>query len=275
VKPRGLERLALPVAAAASLFFAFPLLWAGLTALRPAAELWNFPPWLPSRPEVGSFARVLAAPGFLRSLGNSVLLGAWGTALSLACALPGAYALARARLPGRGALMLALLAFSLLPPVSLSGGLYRLFSDAGLINNLWALAVPLAALQLPFLLWLLTAAISRVPRSLEEAAWIDGCGRAQAVARVLLPALGGPLASAGLLALAFFWNEFLLTLILTFDAHARTATVAVALLQGSYEQPWGELCAAAVLAAAPLLLLALLFQRRLVSGLTAGFSSEG
>lgn len=275
MKPRGLERLALPLAAGASLFFCAPLLWALLTALRPPAELWNIPPWLPSRADFSSFARVWAAPGFGRSLLNSVLLAGLGTGLGLACALPGAYALSRARLRRRSELMLGLLALSLLPPVSLSGGLYRLFADLGLMNRLWALALPLAALQLPFLLWLLTAALSRVPRELEEAAWIDGCSRGGAFARILLPAMAGPLASAALLALAFFWNEFLLTLILTFDESARTATVAVALLQGSYEQPWGELCAAAVIAAAPLLVLALVFQRRLVSGLTAGFSSEG
>jgi ABC-type glycerol-3-phosphate transport system permease component len=259
---------------AASAFFCFPLLWALLTALRPPEELWAFPPLLPSHLDFSSFVSVWQAPGFLRSLGNSVLLALGGSGLALLVTLPGAYALARARLRHRQGLLLGLLALSLLPPVALSGGLYRLFADLGLMNRLWALALPLAALQAPFCLWLLTAAVSRVPRELEEAAWIDGCSRGGGFVRVLLPALAGPAASAGLLTLAFFWNEFLLTLILTFDENARTATVAVALLQGAYHQPWGELCAAAVLAALPLILLTALFQRHLVKGLTAGFSSE-
>lgn len=269
------QRWPLALVASASAFFCFPLLWALLTALRPPAELWNFPPYLPSRLDLSSFKTVWDSAGFLRSIGNSTLLSLGGTALTLLAVLPGAYALARARLRWRPQILLALLALSLLPPVALSGGLYRLFADGGLMNRLWALSLPLAALQAPFCLWLLTASVSRVPRELEEAAWIDGCSRLGGFVRVLLPALAGPAVSAGLLALAFFWNEFLLTLILTFDERARTATVAVALLQGAYQQPWGELCAAAVLAAAPLILLTAVFQRQLVKGLTAGFSSEG
>jgi ABC-type glycerol-3-phosphate transport system permease component len=262
-------------AAAASVFFALPVVWMALTALRPQAELWVIPPWLPSRFDFESFSQVFAAPGFMRSVGNSVGIAFIGVLLCLGLALPAAYGLARFKLASAPRLLLLFLGLSLLPPICLAGGLYSQFASMNLINTWWALIFPVSALFLPFALWLLSAAFSGVPRELEEAAWVDGCGRRGGFVRVFLPAASGAIASAAMLALAFFWNEFLLGFSLTIDEKARPVTVAVALLQGSYHQPWGQLCAAACLAALPLGLLAVLLQKRLVEGLTAGAGKEG
>lgn len=266
---------ALMVAGLASLLFAAPFLWMLLTALRPETELWDIPPWLPSYASVSSFGRVLRAPGFLRSLANSVVLGALGSLCVLCVAMPGAYALARGPFKNRQGLMHLILGLSLLPPICLLGGLYQAYRALGWTNELWSLALILAAIQTPFTLWLLTPAFARVPLELEEAAWLDGCSRAHAFFWVVLPAVRGAALSALLLSVAFIWNEFLLGYTLTFDAGARPATVAVALLRGSYQQPWGELCAAATLVALPLTAFVFAFQGRLVAGLNAGMGKEG
>lgn len=265
----------LGIALLGSAFFAFPFAWMLMTAVRPPEELWSIPPWLPSRMSLESFRRVLEAPDFLRSLMNSMGLGIGGSLIVLILALPGAYALARGPLRRRQGLMHVILGLSLLPPVCLVGGLYQIYASLGWINRIWALAIPLAALQMPFTLWLLTPALARVPRELEEAAWLDGCSRGRAFVQIVIPTVRGSIVSAGLLGLAFIWNEFLLGYSLTFDEAARPATVAVALLRGSFQQPWGELCAAAAIVALPLSLMVFLLQGRLVSGLSAGLGKEG
>jgi multiple sugar transport system permease protein len=237
--------------------------------------LWSIPPWLPSRFDFESFTLVFSSPGFMRSVGNSVGIAFIGVVLCLGLALPAAYGLARFKLASAPRLLLLFLGLSLLPPICLAGGLYSQFASMNLINTWWALIFPVSALFLPFALWLLSAAFSGVPRELEEAAWVDGCGRLGGFVRVFLPAASGAIASAAMLALAFFWNEFLLALVLTQDQIARTAPVAVAMLEGSYALPWGELCAASILAAAPLALAAIVLQKPLVAGLTAGTGKEG
>ena len=178
-----------PLAAAA---FVLPVAWMALTALRPPAELWNFPPYLPSTLSLESFRQALAAPGLARSIGNSLGVAALGVGLTVGLALPAAYVLARVGFRFGAGLLLALLALSLLPPICLAGGLYRQLGALGMINTWWALVFPLAALQLPFTVWMLSAAFAGVPRELEEAAWIDGCSRAGGVFRVFLPAARGP-----------------------------------------------------------------------------------
>ena len=263
------------VAATSSVFFAVPVLWMAATALRPQAELWTIPPWLPSHADFESFKSVFSSPGFLRSVGNSVGIASIGVVMCLALALPAAYALARFKLKMAPKVLVGFLALSLLPPICLAGGLYSQFADMGLINTWWALIFPVSALFLPFCLWLLSAAFAGVPRELEEAAWVDGCNRFAGFWRVFLPAASGAIASASLLALAFFWNEFLLALVLTQDETARTAPVAVAMLEGTYALPWGELCAASIIAAAPLAIAAAVLQKPLVAGLTAGVGKEG
>lgn len=210
-------------------------------------------------------------PPFLRVLLNSALVGGSSTALTLALAIPCAYGLSRL---GRGsravsALVAAAAAF---PAVLLFLALLELARDWQLANNLLALSLPYAGLCLPLAVLLLQAAFRDIPIELEEAALIEGLGLWQRLRWVLLPLMAPALASASLLVFIFCWNEYPIALTWLSRSDLLTLAPAMARIAGSsvFTIPYGAFAAATVLGSAPLLLLMLLFQRQIVSGLTRG-----
>jgi multiple sugar transport system permease protein len=206
--------------------------------------------------------------GYLR---NTLVTASAAAVLAPAAAVLAAYPLARLPLSGRRGVLLAALALSMFPPVSLAGALFRLLAGLGWINTPAALILPYAAWLLPLCLWFLSGYLAGLPRDLDRAARVDGCGTFGVFARVLLPLSRPGLASAALVAFLFACNEFLFALLFTVDAHARTLPVGIALFQGLHgELPWGALMAAAALAGLPAAAIALLFQRHVVQGLTRG-----
>jgi len=255
------------------LFCLAPFLWQLLTSLKPAPEVFAVPPtWWPSRISLESYRAVFSGRPFGRYVVNSLLVAVASTALALALAVPAAYALARLRVPGRRWLYPAILVASLVPSVVLLVPLYEMMRGAGAFNRPLALAVPYAALNLPLAVWTLASFFSAVPRELEDAAAVDGLSRWATLWRIVLPLSLPGVATTALLVFVFAWNEFLLALSFMTRPAAYTAPVGVALLAGAspYEVPWGQISAAVVLTTAPLVLLALVFQRRLTAGLAAG-----
>jgi multiple sugar transport system permease protein len=205
---------------------------------------------------------------FLR---NSVFIAAVTAATVPILAGLAAYPLARMPLRGKTVLLGIALALSMFPPISLAGALYRMLSGWGWINTPMALILPYTAWLLPFGLWFLTGYFASIPRELDRAARVDGCSHAQILRKVLFPLALPGLVTAGLLAFIFAFNEFLFALLFTVDHKARTVPVGIALFQGAHgELPWGALMAASLLAVLPALALTLLFQRRIVQGLTRG-----
>jgi multiple sugar transport system permease protein len=205
---------------------------------------------------------------FLR---NSVMIAAVTAAAVPILAGLAAYPLARMPLRGKPVLLGIALALSMFPPISLAGALYRMLSGWGWINTPMALILPYTAWLLPFGLWFLTGYFASIPRELDRAARVDGCSHAQILRKVLFPLALPGLVTAGLLAFIFAYNEFLFALLFTVDHNARTVPVGIALFQGAHgELPWGALMAASLLAVLPALALTLLFQRRIVQGLTRG-----
>jgi len=204
-------------------------------------------------------------------LRNSLVVAAATALLAAATAGLAAYPLARMALRGRSAVLLATLALSMFPPISLAGYLFRMMASLGLVNTYPALILPYAAWLLPLCLWFLVGYLGSIPRELDRAALVDGCTRFQVLRKVLLPVARPGLASAALLAFIFAGNEFLFALLLTVDHRARTLPVGVALFQGLHgEVPWGPLMAVSALASLPVLAVAMLFQRHVVRGLTRG-----
>jgi trehalose/maltose transport system permease protein len=192
--------------------------------------------------------------------------------VSLALAAGASLALGRVDLRGRRLLLLVVLAVSTFPQVAVLTGMFELIRALGLYNRLLGLSVAYLIFTLPFATWVLTAAMRELPRELEEAAIVDGASPSVILLRVLLPLLWPALATTGLLAFITAWNEFLFALTFTLSNETRTVPVAIALMSGSsqYELPWGQVMAASVVVTVPLVVLALVFQRRIVSGLTAG-----
>jgi multiple sugar transport system permease protein len=258
--------------APAILFVLAPLAWLVLTSLRPEAELSRL--GLPSELTLESYRRVLGAGAFGRNLWNSLLVAAGTSALCLSIGAPAAFALAKLELPGRSAILLSALAVSMFPPIATVSPLYLLIRQLGLRDDLWSLVLTYTTFALPMTLWILTRFFRDIPTQLYEAACVDGCSQLQALHKVLLPLAWPGLATAALLVFIFSYNEFLYALTFVTSPDSHTVPVAISLFASEHENPWGEIAAASTLGVAPLLLVSLLFQRRIVAGLTAGALRE-
>lgn len=250
---------------------AFPLAWALITSLKTGAALFD-PAVLATPFTTANYAAVFREQPFARNVVNSLLVAAAVVALGLALALPAAYALGRVSFRGRAPLLAIILAASMFPQVAVLGGMFELIRAFGLYNSLAALVFADLTFTLPFTVWVLTTYLRDLPRELEEAAVIDGCAPPGVLFRIFLPLLTPAITATALLAFIAAWNEFLFALTFTATDTMRTVPVAIALFSGasSHELPWGAMMAASVIVTLPLLLLVLLCQRLIVSGLTAG-----
>ena len=252
-----------------------PALWQLVTSLKPEAELYLAPPsWLPAAPTLAHYRAVLAEGLFLRSLRNSALIAGGATAIALGLGAPAAFALARLRPRGARAMLGFFLAAAVFPAIAMVSPLFSLFGRLGILNTYGAVILSHAAFALPLTVWILTAYLQELPPELEEAAQMDGASRAGAFLRVLLPAAAPSLATAGLLAFIFSWNEFLFALTFAGAERLMPASVAIALFPGLHDFPWGEIAAASLIVTLPPVLAVVVAQRRIVAGLTAGSLSN-
>jgi trehalose/maltose transport system permease protein len=249
----------------------FPFYWAVVSSLKSGSALFSAAPF-PTDPAWDNYAAVFRERPFGRNILNSVLVAGSVVAVSLALAASAAFALGRVSFRGRGAMLAAILAVSMFPQVAVLSGLFELIRWLGLYNSLFSLVFSYLIFTLPFTVWVLTTFMREMPRELEEAAMIDGATPFIVLTRIFLPLMGPALATTGLLAFIAAWNEFLFALTFTLTDEMRTVPVAIALISGSssFELPWGRIMAASVIVTVPLLVLVLVFQRRIVAGLMAG-----
>lgn len=247
-----------------------PFAWQLLTSLRPAAELTSLPPLLPSRLVADHYLAVLAGHPLARLMLNSAIVAAGATLIALAFGAAAAFALAKLRVRRYALILAVVLATSMFPPIATVSPLYLLINALGLRDTLPALILTYAGFALPLAVWVLTNFMRELPDELYDAARVDGCTPWQAFRAIFLPLAGPGLAATGLLVFILSWNEFLYALTFTATLRSRTVPVGIALFPGLHEIPWGEIAAASMLVTLPLVLLVLLFQRRIVQGLTAG-----
>lgn len=264
----GLLLLAVAVIVVVSVF---PLYYALVTALRPSGALFKVAYW-PEQFDLSSFGTIFGQQPFGRQIVNSVVVAGSVVVLSLVLGVTAAFAFGRVRFRGRGALMVTILAVSMFPQVSVLSGMFALVRGLGLYDSLGALVLADLMLTLPFTVWVLTTFMRELPKELEEAAYVDGATPWLVVRRIFLPLMGPALVTTGLLAFIAAWNEFLFALTFTLSNEQRTVPVAIALMSGAtaHELPWGPIMAASVVVTVPLIALVFVFQRRIVSGLTAG-----
>lgn len=257
--------------AAILLYTVFPFYWAVVSSLKSGSALYRVELW-PDHATLANYTAVFRQQPFGRNILNSLLVATGVVAASLALSTAAAYALGRVAFRGRTLLLATILAVSMFPQVAVLAGLFELIRTLGLYNSLWGLGLTYAIFTLPFTVWVLTTFMRELPRELEEAALVDGATPWVVVTRVFLPLLGPALAATGLLAFIAAWNEFLFALTFTLTNDMRTVPVAIALMSGAsrFELPWGNIMAASVIVTVPLIVLVLVFQRRIVSGLTAG-----
>lgn len=226
----------------------------------------------PASPSLDNYRQLFRDQPFGAYLLNSALVAGGAVALSLAVSVLAAYALGRVSFRGRGVLMMCILAVSMFPQVAILSGLFELVRSLGLYDHLGALVLSDLIFTLPFTIWILVTFMRELPRELEEAALVDGVGVFTLIFRIFMPLLRPALAATSLLAFVSAWNEFLFALTFMISSSQRTVPVAITMISGasSYELPWGTIMAASVIVTVPLVLLVLVFQRQIVSGLTAG-----
>ena len=253
------------------LYAVFPFYYAIVTSFKTGPELFSVD-YFPVRWHWDNYIAVFREQPFAHNIFNSVLVSFTVVALSLLLGVTAAFALGRVRFRGRGLLLLTVLGVSMFPQVAVLSGMFELIRGLGLYNNLLGLVVSYLIFTLPFTVWVLTTFMRDLPKELEEAAIMDGATPWQIIVKVFLPLMWPALVATGLLAFIAAWNEFLFALTFTLSNEQRTVPVAIALISGAsqYELPWGNIMAASVIVTLPVVALVLIFQRRIVSGLTAG-----
>ncbi|MBB3932163.1 trehalose/maltose transport system permease protein [Kaistia hirudinis] len=249
----------------------FPFYYAIITSFKSGTALFQIDYW-PKTFSLTNYNSVLTTGSFVRNLGNSLFIASVVVAISLLLAVTASFALSRVRFSGRSLLLFTILAVSMFPQIAVLSGLFELVRFFGIFNTPFALIFSYMIFTLPFTVWVLTTFMRDLPIEIEEAAIVDGASSWVIVTRVFLPLMWPALVTTGLLAFIAAWNEFLFALTFTSSNETRTVPVAIALLSGNsqFEIPWGNIMAASVIVTVPLVVLVLIFQRKIISGLTAG-----
>jgi multiple sugar transport system permease protein len=249
-----------------------PFYWMVVSALRrPTDQFSNS--FIPSPASLKNLTAAFSSSnGFGRALINSLIVASLTTLLTLILGITAAYALARLDFRGKGLLLSLIIATSMFPTIAVVVPLVQVFVDINWINTYQAMIVPSLSFALPTAVWLLTAFFRQMPYELEEAALIDGCTPAQAFRRVILPLAAPGVFTTAILVFIAAWNEFLIAVSVINKNQMKTANVIVSQFTGQYhfQQPFGTQMAAGVVVTIPLVIAVLLFQRRIVEGLTAG-----
>ncbi|SDL64213.1 carbohydrate ABC transporter membrane protein 2, CUT1 family (TC 3.A.1.1.-) [Janthinobacterium sp. OK676] len=249
----------------------FPALWILFTSLKTESELTQKPiTYWPHEPTMGNFISAFQDQPLLTFLTNSLIVAGLSTLLSLFISALAAYAIARLRLRFRGLILTAIIGVSMFPLVTLMVPLFEIMRSLGLLNSYWALVLPYTVLNLPICTLMMVSFFQDIPRDIENAAMLDGCTRISALWRIVLPLAAPGVATAAILAFVNSWDEFLLALSMNSAVAYRTLPVGIQLYQGEFAFPWPIISAALVVAIVPIVVLIVIFQEKVVSGLTSG-----
>jgi multiple sugar transport system permease protein len=249
----------------------FPLLWVFKMSIVTKSELFASPPTiLPNNPTPTSYGTIFSDPAFQKALLNSTIISSVTTVICLFFGSIAAYAIARLRFRFKSFVMTLILAISFFPAVAIIAPLFVQYSQIGLINTYWAVIITDVVFALPLTIWILVAFFRELPFDLEEAAKVDGATTIQAFTKIIVPLSAPGVFTTAILTFIFAWNEFLFANTFLFTADTQPVTVVIPNFATVYTVDYGAQAAAAVVVTIPLVILVLIFQRRIVSGLTAG-----
>lgn len=252
-------------------FSLIPFYWLVNTSLKKGASL-SQGELFPSQPTLENYLVVFQNPEFLLALRNSVIIAVVTTTVALVFASFAAYALARLKMRRKAMILTLILSVTTFPAIAIAAPMFSIWREIGLYDTLLGLIIPKLTFALPLAIYTLTSFFKEIPRELEESAYMDGATPFVAFRKVILPLAVPGLATTAILVFISVWNEFLLAVTLTTSPEARPVPVAIAFFSGTseFDQPLGTISAASVIITVPLVILVLLCQKRIVSGMTAG-----
>jgi multiple sugar transport system permease protein len=257
------------------LFALIPVVWITSLSLKDPATIAD-QRFLPSEVSFknyeGLFTGGIDESPFIKPLINSILIALISTVIAVTLAAFTAYAIARLRFPGRALILAGALAIAMFPPISTVGPLFDMWRSLGLYDTYPGLIIPYLTFSLPLAIYVLVAFFREIPWDLEQAAQVDGATPLQAFRKVIIPLAAPGVFTAAILVFIFCWNDFLFAISLTSSDASRTVPAALAFFTGEsqFTEPTGNIAAAAVIVTVPIIIFVLLFQRRIVAGLTAG-----
>jgi multiple sugar transport system permease protein len=249
----------------------FPVFWLLMLSLKTPATIGDGR-LIPKEWTFDNFTGIFDQSIFTRALVNSLGIAAIATVIAVLLACMAAYAIARLDFPGKSIILTAALAIAMFPPISVVGPLYELWRSIGLFDTWPGLIIPYMTFTLPLAIYTLSAFFREIPWELEQAAQVDGATPFQAFRKVIVPLAAPGVFTTAILVFIFAWNDFVFAVSLTSTSAAQTVPAAISQFPGAsqFQQPTGSIAAAAVVVTVPIIIMVLLFQRRIVAGLTAG-----
>lgn len=253
------------------IFNLFPFLYALLSSFRPSNDLFSTSLW-PRELGLQHYQAVFKDARFVGSLINSIIVAGSTVLISLALGSVCAYALGRLPFRFKAPVLYLVLTMTMFPQISVLSGLFIMLKNLQLFNTRQGLVITYLIFTMPFTIWVMTQYFRSLPKELEEAAYVDGASPLTVFWQILLPLTMPGLISTGLLAFIAAWNEFLFALTFTVTDTMKTVPVVISQFSGTsaFEQPWGSIMAASMVVTIPLVILVMIFQYRIVAGLTAG-----
>jgi multiple sugar transport system permease protein len=253
------------------LYALIPVLWITSLSLKPPADIGDGK-FIPETFTFDNYDQIFSTNLFNAALVNSIGIAAISTLISIVLASMAAYALSRLDFSGKALILSGALAIAMFPAISIVGPLFDMWRSLGLFDTWLGLIIPYLTFTLPLAIYTLSAFFREIPWELEQAARVDGATPFQAFRKVIVPLAAPGVFTSAILVFIFAWNDFIFANTLTSTENARTVPSALAFFTGGsqFEDPTGAISAAAVVVTIPIIIMVLLFQRRIVAGLTAG-----
>lgn len=249
----------------------FPFVWMILGSFKTVRELFAIPlKFWPEKWQFINYRDALTAQPFGVYVSNSLIISVLSTAIVIFTGSLASYALARTGIRGKKLVLILVLTVSLLPPVTLINPIYQMLGNLSLLNSHIGLSLILAAVEMPTCIWLLTSFFQSVPFELEESAMIDGASVIGTYARIVLPLVTPGLFTVSIFTFITAWNNYIFSAVLNQRPSSRTVPVALTLFETESYTPWHLICAAAIIVSLPLVLIVMLMQRRIISGMIDG-----
>jgi multiple sugar transport system permease protein len=260
-----------PAIAVVVLLSVAPFAWFALLAFKSHLEITAIPPAIfPKHISFDAMSSAIFKYGLLHFFKNSFIVAGITTVVCVTIGTLAAYPLARLPIRFKRTILLLILAAGMFPQISIAGPVWRILRSLDWLNTYQGLVLPYLALTLPMSVWILSNFLVELPRELEEAARIDGASLFQILCKIIVPLAAPGIFTGAILTFIYCWNEFFFALLIMTSSDFQTLPVGIALFPGEYTMPWGEIAAASIVTTLPLILLTLFFQKRIVSGLTAG-----